>query len=84
MTKGDELCRLFRCLNSGDPCGREDIAFGDLIRCDQVKRFPLEANVPPCNCSAPCKRLRRDINHLCPAISVNVSELFHFSSLQAE
>jgi len=81
MAKRNELRSLLGGLNSGNPCGRKHIAFGDLISCDQIERFPLEANLSACNGCSFTKRLRRNINHLRPTIGANVSESFHFPVL---
>jgi hypothetical protein len=45
-------------LNSGNARDREDIAFGDLISCDQIERFPLEPDFPARNGSSFTERLR--------------------------
>jgi hypothetical protein len=79
MAKRNELCSLLGGLNSGNARGRENIAFGDLIPCDQVERFPLEPNLTACNGSSFTKRLRRNINHLRATIGIDVSESFHLS-----
>ena len=49
MAKRNELGSLLGCLNSGNARGREDIAFGDLIFCDQFERFPLQPNIAACD-----------------------------------
>jgi hypothetical protein len=43
MAKRNELRSLLGGLNSGNARGREHIAFGDLISCDQIERFSLGA-----------------------------------------
>jgi len=58
MAKRNELGSLLGCLNPGNARGCEDIAFGDLIFCDQVQRFPLEPNLSACNGSSSTERLR--------------------------
>src|SRR5215469_13724500 len=80
MAKRDELRSLLGGLNSGDARGREDIAFGDLISCDQIECSPLKPNFSACNGSSFTERLWRNINHLRATIGVDVSESFHFSS----
>jgi len=46
MAKRNELRSFAWRLNSGNARGREHIAFGDLISCDQIERFPLEPDFP--------------------------------------
>jgi len=58
MAKRNELRSLLGGLNSGDARGREDIAFGDLISCDKIERFPLEPNLSACNGCSFTERLR--------------------------
>jgi hypothetical protein len=58
MAKRNELSSLLGGLDPGNACGREDIAFGDLISCYQIERFPLEPNLPACNGSSFTERLR--------------------------
>src|SRR5258708_67856 len=58
MAKRNELCSLLGGLDPGNTRGREDIAFGDLIPCDQIERFSLEPNLSACNCSSFTERLR--------------------------
>ena len=77
MAKRNEVRSLFGRLNSGNPRCREDIAFGDLIFCDQIKRFWLELDSSACNGSSLTERLRRDIHHLRATIGVDVSEFLH-------
>src|SRR6478609_363403 len=79
MAKRNELRSLLGGLNSGNARGCEDIAFGDLIPCHQVERFPLEPNLTARNGSSFTKRLRRNINHLRATIGIDVSESFHLS-----
>ena len=79
MAKRNELRSLLSCLNSGNARGRENIAFGDLISCDQIERFPLEPNFPARNGSSFTERFRRNINHLRATIGIDVSESFHLS-----
>ena len=79
MAKRNELRSLFGGLNSSNPRGPEDMAFGDLISCDQIKRFLLEPNLSACNGSSFAKRLRRNINHLRATVGTDVSESFHLS-----
>ena len=77
MAKRNELRSLLGGLNSGNTRGRKDIAFGDLIACDQIERFPLEPNLSAGNGSSSTKWLRRNINHLRATIGIDVSESFH-------
>jgi hypothetical protein len=58
MAKRNELRSLLGGLNSGNARGREHIAFGDLISCDQIERFPAEPYFPSCNGSSFTERLR--------------------------
>jgi hypothetical protein len=81
MAKWDELRSLLGRLNPGDARGPEHIAFGDLIFGDQIDRFPLEPNLSARNGCSFNERLRRNINHLSPAIGIDVSEPFHFPTL---
>src|SRR5215472_17818866 len=78
MAKRNELRSLLGGLNSTNACGREHIAFGDLISCDQIERFPLEPNLSARNGSSFTERLRRNINHLHATLGTNVSQAFHF------
>jgi len=64
MAKRHELRSLLGGLNSGNARGRENIAFGDLISCDQIKRLPPEPNLSACNGCSFTERLRRNVNHL--------------------
>ena len=52
MAKRNELRSLLCGLDPGNARGREDIAFDDLIACDQIERFPLEPNLSACNGSS--------------------------------
>ena len=81
MAKRNELRSLLGGLNSGNARGRENIAFGDLISCDQIERFPLEPDFPACNGSSFTERLRRNINHLHATIGIDVSQPFHTCTL---
>jgi hypothetical protein len=58
MAKRDELRSLLGGLDSGNARGRKNIAFGDLISCDQIERFTLEPNLSACNGFSFTKRLR--------------------------
>ena len=73
MAKRNELRSLLGGLDPGNTRGRKDIAFGDLMACDQIQRFPLEPNFPACNGSSFTERLRRNINHLRATIGIDVS-----------
>ena len=77
MAKRNELRSLLGGLNPGNACGREHIALGDLISCDQIERLPLEPNFPACNGSSFTERLRLNINHLRATIGTDVSQPFH-------
>ena len=58
MAKRNELRSLLGGLDPGNARGRKDIAFGDLIACDQIERFSLEPNPSACNGSSFTERLR--------------------------
>ena len=79
MAKRNELRSLLGGLNSGDSRGRKHIAFGDLISCDQIKRFPPKPNLSACDGCSFTEWLLRNVNHLRPTIGADVSESFHFS-----
>src|SRR6516162_1197689 len=84
MAKRNELRSLLGGLNSRNARSRKHIAFGDLISCDQSKRFPLEPNLSPCDGCSFNERFRRNINHLRPTIGAEVSESFHFPCCHSE
>jgi len=58
VTQRKEMRCLLGGLDPGNTRGREDIAFGDLIPCDQIERFSLEPNLSACNGSSFTERLR--------------------------
>jgi hypothetical protein len=68
---------LFCSLNTGDSRSREDVPLCDLILRNQFKCCSLEVNLSNGNRSSLTHRLRRYIDHLRPAITVNVSESLH-------
>jgi hypothetical protein len=77
VAEWNQLRSLLGGLNSGNACGRENVAFRNSIGCDQLKRFPLELNASGCNGPSFTERLRRNINHFRATIGANVSEFFH-------
>src|SRR5262245_3742325 len=84
MAKRNELRSLLSGLNSSNARGRKHIAFGDLISCDQIERFPLEPNLSACNGSSFTEWLRRNINHLRATVGADVRKSFHFLSFPME
>src|SRR4029079_14546398 len=79
-----ELGSLLGCLNPGNARGCEDIAFGDLIFCDQFERFPLQPNVAACDCSSFTERFPRNIDHFGATVARDVSEILHFVSQSSQ
>ena len=64
-------------LNTGNPGGRKDVAFRDLIFRNKIERFALEPDVAPGNRSTHAQRFGRDVNHLCAAIGGDMGETSH-------
>jgi hypothetical protein len=58
MAKRNELRSLLGGLDPGNAGGGEDIAFSNLISCDQIDRFSLEPNLSACNGSSSTERFR--------------------------
>jgi hypothetical protein len=58
MAKRNELRSLLGRLDPGNARRRKDIAFGNLISCDQIDRFSLEPNLSACNGSSSTERFR--------------------------
>src|SRR5438132_13997032 len=68
---------LFGSLNPGNPRGREDIAFCDLIFRNEIERFALELDFALSDRSARAERFCRDINQLCAAVGGDMREAPH-------
>ena len=68
---------LFGSLNPGNPRGRKDIAFCDLIFRNEIERFALELDFALSDRSARAERFGRDINHLCAAVGADMREAPH-------
>ena len=77
MAERNQLRCLFRGLNTGDPRSREDVPLCDLIFRNQLDRLALKLNLSTRNSLSLTHRLRRYIDHLCPAITANVCESLH-------
>src|SRR5262245_61680435 len=81
VAKRNQLRSFLGGLNPGNARGREDIAFGDLIFCDQIESSSSQPNFAASNGSSFTEGLRRNINHLSPTITADVSEFLHLVTL---
>lgn len=77
VTEGDEMLRLLGCLDAGDACDAEYVAFADLVAADEAERARCELDSPYGRGFAPKWRLGGHIHHGGFSFAIDMSELWH-------
>ena len=77
MAQRNELSRLLGRLDSGQARGRENIAFCNTIRRNQIERRRLQFDPSCCDGLPMTERFGRDVDHFRAAVARNVRELLH-------
>jgi hypothetical protein len=84
MAERNEVCRLLRSLDTGNPRSGEDVSLRYLIGLDQIERLAPEPNLAGGHSSSLTDRFRRYINHPCTTVGLEVSESSHSSAADGD
>ena len=76
--------RLLRSLDTGNPRSREDVTLRYLIVRNQIESLAPEPNLAGGNSSSLAHWFRRDVDHPCAAVSLDVSEWSHSSAADGD
>ena len=84
MAERNEVRRLLRSLDTGNPRSREDVSLRYLIVRNEIERLALEPNLAGGNSSSLTHRFRRYVDHPCATVGLDVSESSHSSAADGD
>ena len=84
VAERNEVRRLLRSLDTGNPRSREDISLRYLIVRNQIERLAAKSNLAGGNSSSLTHRFRRYVDHPCAAVGLDVSESSHSSATDGD